>query len=146
MLPARNNTQGSSAFTQVSVQLVSTSTVFAHFLFPPPGVRSCGNDNLGKLPGLSKSTDLICGVISDKSPLHLEGRHSLSPAASGADLQSSPQACACLCRDALRWRCRDDCPMVTCGELSLRVLVLINFFLIFKKQKCTHGKKKPNLK
>lgn len=68
-------TQWNWAFTHLSVQLVSISTVYSHFLFYPLGILSCRNDNLGGLLGLDKSIDIICRVISDKRPVHHDGKH-----------------------------------------------------------------------
>ena len=97
LLPTHNNSPRSFASTQLSVQLVSIFTVFLHFLFPPPAVLSCRNDNLGRLLGLNESIDIICGVISDKKPVHLGAKHILcqphrlqDPAANLGDHRSSP--------------------------------------------------------
>ena len=77
LLPTHDNSPRSFASTQLSVQLVSICTVFSRFLFPPPAVLSCRNDNLGRLLGLNESIDIICGVISDKKPVHLGAKHIL---------------------------------------------------------------------
>ena len=77
LLPTHNNSPRSFASTQLSVQLVSVCTVFSHFLFVLAAVLSCGNDNLGRLLGLNESVYMICGVISDKKPVHLGAKHIL---------------------------------------------------------------------
>lgn len=59
------------------VQLVSIFTVFSHFSFTPCSFWAAGMIT-GRLLGLNESIDIICGVISDKKPVHLGAKHIFS--------------------------------------------------------------------
>lgn len=63
LLPTHNNAQRSLTFTQLSLQLLSSFSLFTFSYAPPAPAVLCCRTDLGRWLGLNRSTDGICGVF-----------------------------------------------------------------------------------
>lgn len=63
LLPTHNNAQRSITFTELSLQLLSSFSLFTFFYAPSAPAVLCCRTDLGRLLGLNRSTDVICGVF-----------------------------------------------------------------------------------